>query len=371
MRVVAKIGSSSLTDERGVIDRAAIAGLCDEVAALRRNGHEVVVVTSGAVSSGVAALGLAARPSDMATLQALAAAGQPKLMEVYAAELGRHHLVPAQVLLVPHDFGNRRQYLHARQTITRLLELGCVPIVNENDAIANDEIRFGDNDRIAALVSHLIAADVLVLLTDTPGLYTADPRTDPAAVLITDVRADDPLLAVTASGTGSNRGSGGMASKLSAARIASWSGVRAVIAKSKRVGVLADAVAARPGVGTTFHPHDRHLPARKLWLAFAATADGMVVVDAGAKEALTGRGVSLLYAGVTGIRGEFDPGDTVDIVGPDGVVFARGTAHVGSAQARQWAGRRTGELPAETTSEVVHRDDLVILPSVRQPADAS
>ena len=271
MRVVAKIGSSSLTDHRGVIDRAAIATLCDETAALRQAGHEVLLVTSGAVSSGVAALGLAVRPTDMPTLQALAAAGQPRLMEVYAAELNRHGLVAGQVLLVPHDFGNRRQYLHARQTLTRLVELGCVPIINENDALANDEIRYGDNDRIAALVSHLVSADVLVLLTDTPGLFTADPRTDPSATLVADVRADDPMLAVDTSGTGSTRGSGGMASKLAAARLASWSGVRAVIAQAGRSGVLLDAVNGKAGVGTTFHPHDRKLAARKLWIGFAST----------------------------------------------------------------------------------------------------
>jgi glutamate 5-kinase len=362
MRVVAKIGSSSLTDERGVIDTAAIARLCDETAALRAAGHEVLLVTSGAVSSGVAALGLASRPSDMPTLQALAAAGQPRLMEVYSTELGRHGLVPGQVLLVPHDFGNRRQYLHARQTLNRLLELGCVPVINENDAIANDEIRFGDNDRIAALVSHLVSADVLVLLTDTPGLYTADPRTDPSAALISDVYADDPLLSVEASGSGTNRGSGGMASKLSAARIASWSGVRAVIAKSSQEAVLRRAVDAVGGLGTTFHPHDRKLSARKLWLAFAASVEGAVTVDAGAKDALVTRGVSLLHAGVTAVAGEFDEGDNVDLRGPDGVVFARGVVTLPAGTARALAGKRTVDLPADVQHELVHRDDLVILP---------
>lgn len=362
MRVVAKIGSSSLTDERGVINRAAIARLCDQTAALRAAGHEVLIVTSGAVSSGVAALGLASRPTDMPTLQALAAAGQPRLMEVYSAELGRHGLVPGQALLVPNDFVNRRQYLHARQTLTRLLELGCVPIINENDAIASDEIRFGDNDRIAALLSHLVAADVLVLLTDTPGLYTADPRTDPAATLITDVRADDPLLSVDASGTGSNRGSGGMASKLSAARIASWSGVRTVIAKSSQPDVLQRAVAGAEGVGTTFHPHDRKLSARKLWIAFAAAAEGTITVDAGARDALVNRGVSLLPAGIAQVSGEFEEGDNVDIAGPDGSVFARGMATVSAAVARSVAGKRTSDLPSDVNPEIVHRDDLVILP---------
>lgn len=362
MRVVAKIGSSSLTDALGVIKRDAIARLCDEAAALVADGHEVLIVTSGAVSSGVAALGLPSRPSDMPTLQALAAAGQPRLMEVYGAELSRYGLVAAQALLVPNDFVNRRQYLHARQTLVRLLELGCVPIINENDAIANDEIRFGDNDRIAALLSHLVSADVLVLLTDIPGLYTADPRTDPDATLITDVRADDPLLSVNASGSGTNRGSGGMASKLAAARIASWSGVRTVIARSTQDTVLQRAVAGADGLGTTFHPHDRRLSARKLWIAFAAASDGTLVVDDGARNALINRGVSLLPAGVVSVSGDFDEGDNVDIAGPDGTVFARGMVTMSAATARSVAGRRTAELPSDVHAEVVHRDDLVILP---------
>ena len=362
MRVVAKIGSSSLTDERGVINRSAIASLCDQTAALRAAGHEVLIVTSGAVSSGVAALGLASRPTDMPTLQALAAAGQPRLMEVYSAELGRHGLVAGQTLLVPNDFVNRRQYLHARQTLTRLLELGCVPIINENDAIASDEIRFGDNDRLAALLSHLVSADVLVLLTDTPGLYTADPRTDPSATLITDVRSDDPLLAVDASGAGSNRGSGGMASKLSAARIASWSGVRTVIAKSSQDDVLERAAAGAAGIGTTFHPHDRKLSARKLWIAFAAATEGIITVDPGARDALVNRGVSLLPAGVVSVQGSFEEGDNVDISDLDGVVFARGMAAMSASTARSVAGKRTSELPSDVHPEIVHRDDLVILP---------
>ena len=215
MRVVAKIGTSSLTDARGVIEVGVIDAVCDQLAALRAAGHEVILVSSGAVSAGVAALGLAQRPSDVPTLQAISAAGQSRLMETYNRSLGRHGLVAAQVLLVPHDFVDRRQYLHARQTLVRLLELGCVPIVNENDAIASDEIRYGDNDRIATLVAHNVGADLLVLLTDTPGLYTSDPRTDPSATLVSEVAADDPLLSVAATESGSNRGSGGMASKLS------------------------------------------------------------------------------------------------------------------------------------------------------------
>lgn len=365
MRVVAKIGTSSITDELGVVDREAIARLCEQTAALVASGHEVLVVSSGAVSAGVGAVGLASRPTDMPTLQALAAAGQSRLMEIYNAELGRHGRVGAQVLFVPHDFVNRRQYLHARQTLYRLLELGCVPIINENDAIASDEIRWGDNDRIAALVAHLVHADLLVLLTDTPGLYTADPRFDPSARLVERVAADDPMLAVDASRSSSSRGSGGMASKLAAARIASWSGVRAVIAKADRDDVLISAVEGAPDVGTTFEPHDRQLSARKLWIAFASGVAGTVVVDGGARRALVERNTSLLPAGVTEVRGEFDEGDTIEVATATGEVVARGMVQVDASTARQVLGRRTIELPSDVPHEIVHRDDLVVLTTLR------
>ena len=362
MRVVAKIGTASITDDQGAIDVAAVAKLSDEVAALRADGHEVVVVSSGAVAAGVAALGLAARPTDMQTLQAISAAGQSRLVEAYNRELARHDLVGAQVLLDPHDFVDRTQYLHARSTIERLLELGCIPVVNENDAIANDELRYGDNDRLAALLANSINADVLVLLTDMDGVYTADPRRDPTATLIPLVQVGDPLLAVRAEAGGSGRGSGGMASKLTAARMASWSGLRSVIARAARPGVLAGAVSAEL-VGTTFEAHDRTLSARKLWIAFAAEVMGSVEVDAGAERALTDRPNSLLPAGVVAVRGSFAEGETVDLVGPDGRAFARGLAAVASDTARRVVGLRTGDLPAGVNHEVVHRDDLVVLPA--------
>lgn len=361
--VVVKIGSSSLTDDLGVIEVDAFARVADEVAVLRAEGHRVLVVTSGAVSAGVAALGLPARPTDLPTLQALAAAGQSRLMRVWDDQLARHGLVGAQVLLTPNDFFDRQQYLHARQTLTRLLELGCVPVVNENDAVADDEIRWGDNDRMAALVGHLVSADVVVLLTDISGLYTADPGVDPTATLVEEVAADDPVLDVRAGASGSNRGSGGMASKLAAARMASWSGVRAVIARSTRPGVVADALAGVRGVGTIFHPHDRRLPARKLWIAFASSVEGAVVVDDGARRALVERGTSLLPAGVRAVVGDFAEGDTVDVRAEDGSVFARGLAGADAAVLRTVVGRRTSDLPDGLANVVVHRDDLVVVPT--------
>ncbi len=362
--VVVKVGSSSLTDDEGAIDRALVAKLCDEVAALRADGYWVVVVTSGAIAAGLPALGMGgdARPRDAVTLQAVSAVGQGNLIGTYQQELARHDLVAGQVLLAPLDFFVRAQYLHARGTLTRLLELGVVPVVNENDAIADDEIRFGDNDRIAALVAHLVEADLLVLLTDTPGLLTADPRLDAEASLIEEIIEIDQELEALAGGGGSDRGSGGMASKLAAAKIASWSGVRTVIADAHRSGVVVDACAGTQGVGTVVRERDSRLGARRLWIAFAVGSSGRVTVDAGARVALEQRRVSLLPAGVVEVDGSFDSGDAVEVVDPDGAVFAKGIVRHDSALLRAHRGLRTADLPDGVSHEVIHADDLVVLP---------
>jgi glutamate 5-kinase len=361
--VVAKIGSSSLTDEHGEIAVAAVEKLCAEVADLRSQGHRVVVVTSGAIAAGLPALGLSGRrPSDIATLQAVSAVGQSRLMGVYDAALGGHGLVAGQVLLAPLDFAHRSQYLHARQTLHRLLELGVVPVVNENDAIADDEIRFGDNDFLAALLANLVAADLLVLLTDAPGLLSADPRLEDGGSLIEEIVEVDHEMERVAGGRGSVHGSGGMASKLAAAKIASWSGVRAVIAAATRPGVLAGAVDGRPGVGTIVRPRDRRLPARKLWIAFALPMSGTIVVDDGARRALVERKRSLLPAGIVGVRGDFEREDAVEIVDPTGKVFAKGLVRLSAIELKAAAGRRTADLPEGTPHEAVHADDLVALP---------
>jgi glutamate 5-kinase len=361
--VVAKIGSSSITDGAGQIDRGPVEKLAAEVADLRRAGHSVVVVTSGAIAAGRPALGIdPGTPTDVATLQAVSAVGQSRLMRVWDDVLAGHDLLGGQVLIAPLDFMERTQYLHARATLERLLALGVVPVVNENDALADDQIRFGDNDRIAALVAHLVRADVLVLLTDTAGLHTADPRLDAGASLIQEIVEVDAQLETVAGGRGTSRGSGGMASKLAAAKIAAWSGVRAVIAAADRPGVLADAVDGVAGVGTAVVPRGRRLAARKLWIAFAVGASGVVVVDEGARRALVERGVSLLPAGVREVRGDFAADDAVEVAGPDGRVFAKGLVRVGAATLAQLAGRRTGDLPEGVPHEVVHRDDLVVLP---------
>jgi len=370
VRVVAKIGTSSLTDDGGRIDQGAMAKVAADVATVRAGGHEVVLVSSGAISAGLPplqrVLGIdGRRPTDLPTLQAVAAVGQHRLMATWDAVFAPHGLVPGQVLLAPLDFGHRQQYLHARQTLERLLELGVVPIVNENDAVADDEIRFGDNDRLAALVAHLLRVDLLVLLTDTAGLLTADPRLDAGASLIEEVREVDAELERVAAGPGTERGSGGMASKLAAAKIAAWSGVRVVIAAADRAAVLADAVADEPGVGTVIRPHDRWLPARKLWIAFALGASGTILVDEGARAALVAGGRSLLPPGVVGVEGSFAAGDAVEIATAAGPVFAKGLTRQDAGVVAAWAGRRTSDLPPDVDPEVVHRDDLVVLPQSR------
>jgi len=360
--LVVKIGSSSVTTADGRVDTDAIDKLAAEVAEARRAGHRVVVVTSGAIAAGWTSLSAGRpRPSDLATLQAVAAVGQHLLMRVWSDALGGHGLVAGQVLLAPLDFVHRSQYLHARQTLGRLLELDVVPVVNENDAVADEEIRFGDNDRLAALVAHLVGAGLLVLLTDTAGLLTGDPRREADASLIEEVIEIDHELEAIAGGPGTAVGSGGMGSKLAAAKIAVWSGIEAVIADASRPGVLAAVASGTPGVGTRFRPREVVLPARKLWIAFAIGASGSITVDAGARRALVDGGKSLLPAGIVSVSGDFGPDDAVELVGPDGEVFAKGLVRHSSDDVAGWAGRRSEELPEDVAAEVVHRDDLVVL----------
>ncbi len=361
MRAVVKIGTSSITNSVGELDEVALGKLCEELVAARADGHAVTVVCSGAIAAGMPALGLTHRPTDIGTLQAIAAVGQPRLMESIRASFDRHGVVAGQVLLTPYDFLHRGQYLHARETLDRLIDLGVVPVVNENDTVADDEIRFGDNDRIAALVANQIGADVLVLLTDTAGLFTADPRLDASASLIEEIAAVDKALDAMVGGAGSVRGSGGMATKLSAARIASWSGVRAVIAAADAPGVIAGAIAGRP-VGTVVQPHAERLPGRKLWIAFAIGASGRVEVDEGARHALLTHGSSLLAAGVRGVQGDFPADCAVEVVDEAGRVFAKGLVRADSGVLRVAAGKRTSDLPDGVPNEVIHRDDLVVLP---------
>jgi glutamate 5-kinase len=361
--VVVKVGTSSVTADNGELDDGALRKLADDLAAARATGRRIVLVLSGAVAAGMPALGLAQRPSEVGLLQAIAAVGQPRLVSRVGELLAPHRIVVGQVLLTPYDFAQRSQYLHARETFTRLLELGVLPVVNENDTIADDEIRYGDNDRLAALVSHLLGADLLLLLTDTAGLFTADPRLDAAASLIEEIVGIDDELEAVAGGTGTRRGSGGMASKLAAAKIAAWSGVRTVIAAATVPDVVRGAIDGRSGLGTVVQPRDVRLPARKLWIAFAREAKGTVLVDAGARAALVGGGRSLLPAGVRGVNGDFEADDAVEIADLSGAVFAKGISRYSAPALHAAAGLRSAELPDGAAQEVVHRDDLVMLPS--------
>ncbi|MGF1598099.1 MAG: glutamate 5-kinase [Acidimicrobiales bacterium] len=365
MTIVVKIGTSSLTDVHGAVNPAAVTKLAAEVAALRRRGRRVVIVTSAAVAAGLAPLGFATgvRPRDTNLLRAASAVGQITLMATYRDALAAEGLVAGQVLLAPTDFWYRNRYLKSRGTIQALLERGAVPVINENDAVADDEIRFGDNDRLAALVAHLIDAERLVLLTDTPGLFTADPRIDESASLIEEIVEFDQRFEAMAGGPGSSASRGGMASKLAAAKIATWSGVETIIASSDRPDVLADAVNGIVGVGTVFRRRQTRLPARKLWIAFALPSSGRIVVDDGARTALEERQRSLLAAGVKTVDGAFGPDDAVEIADGHGEVFAKGLTRWGSDDLVAHAGKRTAELPEDLVDEVVHRDDLIVLPT--------
>lgn len=353
MRVVVKVGTSSITDDDGVLDRDAVARVCGQLVETVRAGHQVVLVTSAAIAAGLPALGMSARrrPADLRTLQAVAAVGQVRLMQLYNEVLAAADgPVAGQVLLAPLDFMVRQQYLHARSTLQRLLELGVLPIVNENDTIADDEIRFGDNDRIAALVAQLVGAELLVLLTDAAGLFTADPRLDDQASLIEEIREVDQELEAMAGGAGTSRGSGGMVTKIAAAKIAAWSGVRTVIAAADRPHVVRDALEGVAGVGTVIRPRAERLAARKVWIAFAVGSSGRLHVDAGARRALVERGSSLLAAGVTASEGDFNTDDAVEVLDESGQLIAKGLVRMSAS-----------ELLGGETGVVIHRDDLVVL----------
>ncbi len=358
MRVVIKIGTSSVT-LNGVINEAAIAKLVAEVVEARQQGHEVIVVTSGAITAGVQRLGIA-RPTRINRLQAVSAVGQIDLMGVYSNLFASHQAVAGQVLIAPHDFADRSQYVHAQDTFENLLALGVVPIVNENDAVADDAIRYGDNDRIAALVANLLSADLLVLLTDTAGLYTADPNRNQQATLIEEVAEVTASLEALAGNPGVV-GSGGMASKLAAAKMASWSGVKTVIAAADCVNVLADSITSRPAQSTVVAARPGRIAARKLWIGFAIAAAGTLVVDKGAQRALAKDGKSLLAAGVTATAGSFDAGDAVEIQTEDGELLGKGLTSMSSDVLASAKGKRSAEMPEGILPLVIHRDDLVIL----------
>lgn len=359
-RVVVKVGSSSLTDDSGTLDPARLRALVDVLAARVNGGHQVVLVSSGAIAAGMDPLGLAKRPRDLATQQAAASVGQGLLVAHYTRAFHEHGLRVGQVLLTADDTMRRTQYRNAQRALERLLDLGIVPIVNENDTVATDEIRFGDNDRLAALVSHLVHADAMALLTDVDGLYTGPPNRE-GSRRIAEVRGPHDLDGVDVSARGSRVGTGGMVTKLESVAIATASGVPVVLTSAAQV---APALAGED-VGTWFAATGKRASTRLMWLAYAARTHGRLVLDAGAVTALVERGKSLLPAGVTAVEGEFEPGDPVEIVGPDGTVVARGLVAYSSQEAPGLLGRGTAELRAELGEgydrELVHRDDLVLV----------
>jgi glutamate 5-kinase len=363
-RIVVKVGTSTLTGRDGRVDRDWLADLARQVASLRLGGADVVVVSSGAIAAGVEALGLTSRPADLTGLQAAAAVGQVRLIGTYAEIMGAVGAPVAQVLLTRHDTGHRQAYVFACRTLDRLLDMRVVPVVNENDTTAVEEIRFGDNDTLAALVGVMVHADLVVLLTDIEGLFDHDPGTDESAVLLEHVdELTDEVLAA-AGGSGSEHGTGGMATKLDAARILMKAGIPMVVCDGRRPDVLLDAFAGEP-VGTYFAGGEGEVEARKLWIAFARHPKGTVVVDAGAREALCLRGTSLLPAGVIRVEGRFAAGDPVAIADEGGVQLARGLADVSSTDLERVKGMRSDAIaaahPALAGREVVHRDRLVIL----------
>ena len=356
-RVVVKVGSSSLTTVAGGLDGARLTALVDVLAAVRASGREVVLVSSGAIAAGLAPLGLDGRPRDLATAQAAASVGQLRLVQTYADAFGRHGLTVGQVLLTADDVTRRSHYRNARQTVERLLDLGALPIVNENDTVATEEIRFGDNDRLAALVAHVSRAEALVLLSDVDGVYDGDPRTGPAQ-LIDTVRDEADLAAVTLGSARRNGvGTGGMATKVEAAFIAAHAGVPVVVTSTPQA---AEALAG-DRVGTLFAPMGKRPSARQFWLRYASRPRGRLILDAGAVTALGERHASLLAAGITGIAGDFLADDPVDLVGPDGVVVARGLVAYDARDMPALLGRKTGDLPPEHRREVVHRDEMVLV----------
>ncbi|HUH07045.1 MAG TPA: glutamate 5-kinase [Egibacteraceae bacterium] len=362
-RVVLKVGSSSLRDASGGLDIDLVAELVRQIAGLREQGTEVVLVSSGAVAAGIAPLGLSARPQSLAMLQAAASVGQGILVHTYQSSFARHGLVCGQVLLTPDDVVVRARYLNARTTFEKLLELGAVPLVNENDTVATDELKFGDNDRLAALAASMLGAGLLVLLSDVDGLLDGDPA-EGAKLAVVD-RVDDvaSLDGRLFGGVGSEVGSGGMASKLEAARIMAFSGGHAVIANARRPGVIGQAVDG-DHVGTWFPPARRRPESRKLWIAFAPIPKGRLVVDEGAARALVQRGSSLLAAGVVDAVGDFTAGDAVDVIGPEGRPLARGLVAYARRDVLQLRGRSTEDLAAELGVEyakaIIHRDSLVV-----------
>ncbi|MEJ5928604.1 glutamate 5-kinase [Corynebacterium sp. H128] len=351
-RIVVKIGSSSLTDENFTVQPAQINKLVDAIQARMARNTDVIVVSSGAIAAGMAPLGLPHRPSDLATRQAAAAVGQVYLAHQWGVSFARYGRAVGQVLLTASDAGQRDRARNAQNTIDRLRQLRAVPIINENDTVATTEVRFGDNDRLAAIVANLVSADALVLLSDVDGLYDKNP-VDPTARFISEVRDGNDLKGVIA-GSGGVVGTGGMATKVSAARLACRGGIPVLLTSADNIGPALD----RAEVGTVFHPKDNGISAWKFWALYAADVAGTLKIDAGAVSAVTAGGNSLLAVGITEIDGDFHSGEIVEILGPEGEIIGRGEVAFDSRTLRPMLGKHSDELPEGMQRPVVHADYL-------------
>ncbi len=362
-RIVVKVGSSLVTDEGRGLDEGAIGEWSRQLAILVRDGREVVMVSSGAIAEGMKRLGWTVRPRQIHELQAAAAVGQMGLAQMYESKLREHNLGSAQVLLTHADLADRERYLNARSTLLTLLKLGVVPVINENDTVVNDEIKFGDNDTLGALVANLVDADVLIILTDQKGLYTADPRKHPDARLVHHAKAGDPALELMAGGAGSSLGRGGMLTKILAARRAAGSGASTVIAWGRERDVL-QRLCGGESIGTLLVAQTQKTQARKQWIADHLQLRGSVTVDAGAASKLRDEGKSLLPIGMTGVEGDFSRGDVIAVREDGGAEIARGLANYSSAEARLICGKPSSEferlLGYAAEPEMLHRDNLVI-----------
>ena len=362
-RIVVKVGSSLVTDEGRGVDAQAIGHWCRQLAALAAQGREVVMVSSGAIAEGMKRLGWATRPKELHALQAAAAVGQMGLAQIYESKLREHGLGSAQVLLTHADLADRERYLNARSTLLALLTLKVVPVINENDTVVTDEIKFGDNDTLGALVANLVEADAYVILTDQRGLYSADPRRNPAARFIDTAQAGDPALEAMAGGAGSSLGRGGMLTKVLAAKRAARSGASTIIAWGREPDVLLR-LAEGEAIGSVLHAATPKRAARKQWMADHLQLRGAVVVDGGAAAKLQGEGKSLLPIGIVEVQGDFVRGDVIAVRDAAGAEIARGLANYASAEARLIARRPSADverlLGYSSGPEMIHRDNLVL-----------
>lgn len=363
-RIVVKVGSSLVTNEGRGLDEAAIGEWCRQLAALARDGREVIMVSSGAIAEGMKRLGWSARPHAINELQAAAAVGQMGLAQMYETKLRENGLGSAQVLLTHADLADRERYLNARSTLLTLLGLQVLPVINENDTVVNDEIKFGDNDTLGALVANLVEADALVILTDQKGLYTADPRKDPAARFVDEAKAGDPQLEAMAGGAGSSLGKGGMITKILAAKRAAGSGASTVIAWGREKDVLLR-LAAGEAIGTLLVAPTQKTQARKQWMADHLQLRGSITIDGGAVTKVRDEGKSLLPIGMTGVDGEFARGDVIAVRDAQGAEVARGLANYSSAEARLICRKPSSEigklLGYAADAEMLHRDNLVVV----------